>query len=221
MFATLHAEGKSILATSLALAAGFAILVGSNFVPTAYFGGLSALTMLLAIVTELTMTPILMVSTRLVTVWNVVGLKLEGDITTTALLRDFSKWEARKVIMLGTIETYASGQHVIQRGEESDGSMYLVLSGGLRASVTESGRERVLSRMHPGDLFGEVALIDTKPRSADVIAENDTEILRLSSADLERLRSRFPSTGAKLFRNLARILGQRVRYLTDQSAAPV
>jgi uncharacterized protein len=221
MFATLHAEGKSILSASLALAAGFAILMWSNFVPTAYFGGLSALTMLLAIVTELTMTPILMVSTRLVTLWNIVGLKLEGDITATALLRDFSQWEARKVIMLGTIEQFASGQHVIQRGEDSDGSMYLVLSGALRASITEAGRERLLSQMKSGDLFGEVALIDTKPRSADVIAEADTEILRLSSADLERLRGRFPKVGAKLFRNLARILGQRVRDLTERSAVAV
>ncbi|HXC52530.1 MAG TPA: MMPL family transporter [Candidatus Limnocylindrales bacterium] len=221
MFATLHAEGKSILSTSLALAAGFAILVFSNFVPTAYFGGLSAVTMLLAIVTELTMTPILMVSTRLVTAWNIVGLKLEGDITATALLRDFTKWEARKVIMLGTIETFEPGQHVIQRGEESDGSMYLVLSGALRASVTEGGREKLLSKMKSGDLFGEVALIDTKPRSADVVAETGTEILRLSSADLERVRRRFPGTGAKLFRNLAWILGQRVRDLTEKSAVAV
>jgi uncharacterized protein len=221
MFATLHAEGKSILSTSLALAGGFSILMWSSFVPTAYFGGLSALTMLLAIVTELTMTPILMVSTRLVTLWNIVGLKLEGDITSTALLRDFSDWEARKVIMLGTIEEFSSGQHVIQRGEESDGSMYLVLSGALRASITEAGREKLLTRMKSGDLFGEIALIDTKPRSADVIAEADTEILRLSSSDLERLRGRFPKVGAKLFRNLAWILGQRVRDLTDRSPVAV
>jgi hypothetical protein len=221
MFATLHAEGKSILTTSCALAAGFAILMFSSFVPTAHFGGLSALTMLLAIVTELTMTPILMVSTRLVSLWNIVGLKLEGDVTATALLRDFSGWEARKVIMLGRIEEYSSGQTVIQRGEESDDSMYLVLSGTLRASITEGGRDRVLSYMKSGDLFGEVALVDSKPRSADVIAESDAEILRLSSADMERVRRRFPSTGAKLFRNLARILGQRVRDLTDKSPVAV
>lgn len=218
MFATMRAEGRSILSTSLALGAGFFILTFSNFVPTGHFGALSALTMLLAVITEFTMTPTLMASMRLITVWDLVDLELEGDVTQTALLAGLSGWEARKVVKLGSIEEVEAGRHVIRHGDESNRSMYLVLSGALRASIGEGGAERVLSRMGPGDLFGEVALVDAKPRSADVVTESASKILRLSSDDLERLRRRFPPTGAKLFRNLARILGARVRDLTDKAA---
>jgi CRP-like cAMP-binding protein len=59
-----------------------------------------------------------------------------------------------------------------------------------------------------------MALVGEQARSADVVAESPTEVLRLDSPALERLRTRFPFTAAKLFRNMAGILSERLRNAT-------
>ncbi|MBI4591169.1 MAG: RND family transporter [Candidatus Rokubacteria bacterium] len=65
MVNTMRIQGRPIIYVSLTLAAGFFVLVFSNFVPTVQFGALSALVMLVAMITELILTPILMYSIRL------------------------------------------------------------------------------------------------------------------------------------------------------------
>jgi CRP-like cAMP-binding protein len=85
-----------------------------------------------------------------------------------------------------------------------------VLSG--RTRVVDG--ERTLTTLGPGDLFGEIALIGEGVRSASVVAEGPGEILALDFRALERIRRRFPYTGAKLFRNLARNLAHRLREET-------
>jgi len=72
MFNTTRSQGRPIIYVSLALAAGFLALAFSNFAPTVQFGWLAAGVMLLAMVGELMLTPILMYSTRLVTLWDLV-----------------------------------------------------------------------------------------------------------------------------------------------------
>ena len=68
--------------------------------------------------------------------------------------------------------------------------------------------------MGPGTTFGEMGLVTQEVRSANVVAVTEAEVLRLDFAALERIRRRFPYTGAKLFRNLARILSERLRHTT-------
>jgi CRP-like cAMP-binding protein len=83
------------------------------------------------------------------------------------------------------------------------------------------GREEVLATLAPGAIFGEMALVTGEARSAHVVATTDAEVLRLDFAALERIRRRFPYTGAKLFRNLARILAERLRHTTGAMLAEV
>jgi CRP-like cAMP-binding protein len=64
-----------------------------------------------------------------------------------------------------------------------------------------------------------MALVDSMARSADVIADDDTEVLAVDAAALDRLRRRFPFTGVKLFQNLARILSKRLRATTQAVVA--
>lgn len=68
MLWTLQAQARPIVSISVALAAGFLVLVFSNFVPTVHFGVLSALVMLVAMVAELVLTPVLMYSLRVLPV---------------------------------------------------------------------------------------------------------------------------------------------------------
>jgi hypothetical protein len=211
MFNTMRAQGRPIIYVSLALAGGFMVLCFSNFVPTLYFGALSALVMIVAMVGELVLTPLLMHSTRLVTLWDLVLLKMNRDLLRTApLFRGFTQWEVRKVILLGALRAYRPGEYVFRKGE-SGTEVYMVVQGRVRVTdVGPDGAERVLAIFTPAMVFGEVGAVGGGARLANVVAEQDVELLRLDWPVLERLRLRFPFTGAKLFRNVARLLAERL-----------
>jgi predicted RND superfamily exporter protein len=209
MFATVSAEGLAIITTSIALAGGFAVLGFSNFVPTAHLGLMSAVVFLVALTTDLTLTPVLMVTTRLVTLWHVVALRMDHDLVETApLFRGMRQWEARKVVLLGSLETAASGEYVLRTGEVG-GDLFMVVTGRLRV-VAPDGKS-VLAYLDPGEVFGEMGFVDRQRRSADVVAETDAEVLRMDEAALDRVRRRFPFTGLKLLQNVAQILSARLR----------
>jgi hypothetical protein len=211
MVNTMKSQGRPIIYVSLALAGGFLVLAFSNFVPTFYFGVLSAAVMLIAMAGELVLTPLLMYSTRLVTLWDMVLLKMDPELVKRApLFRDFSEWEMRKVILLGALRTYRQGEYIVHKGDTGS-EMYMVVSGRLRVTdAGHDGEEHALAEFKSGMVFGEVAALSGGVRSANVVAATDADLLRLDWPLLERVRLRFPYTGAKLFRNVARILADRL-----------
>jgi hypothetical protein len=215
MIETLRMQARPIVYVSLALAGGFLVLGFSSFVPTRYFGVLSAFVMVVAMVGELVLTPLLMYSTRLVTLWDMLQLKLQRDLSATVpLFRGLSRWEARKVVLLGLMESFPAGERIIHKGEAGAG-MYVVISGRVRVfDLGPDGVERTLTVLDVGAVFGEIALFTGGVRSAHVVAEEPVELFRLDFVAVERLRKRFPFTGAKLFRNLAGILSERLRERT-------
>jgi CRP-like cAMP-binding protein len=98
--------------------------------------------------------------------------------------------------------------------------MYMLITGRVRVfDPRPDGGEKIVADLEPGSVFGEMALVTGRARTASVVAISDVEVLRLDFAALERVRRRFPYTGAKLFRNLAAILADRLRRTTDMALA--
>jgi len=215
MYRTLESEGRPIIYSSIALAAGFGILAFSNFVPIWEFAILSAVAMILAMFTELSITPILVVSTRLVSVWDTLLAKMNKDIVgTTPIFQNFWLWEAKKVAVMGKLTTFKKGETMVRKGEVGN-EMYLIISG--QAGVTDSGPQgKVIKNLPPGEIFGEMAIVEKTVRAADVVALEDVELLGIDDKALERLRKRFPFTAAKLFLNLSRIISGRLRETTEK-----
>jgi SulP family sulfate permease len=73
-----------------------------------------------------------------------------------------------------------------------------------------------LSTVRPGVVVGEMALYTGVPRTADVVAETPSVVLRLSRASIERMEAEDPETAAALHRWLATMLSER---LTDSHRA--
>jgi CRP-like cAMP-binding protein len=170
--------------------------------------------MLLAMAAELMLTPILMYSTRLVTLWDLVQTRMQSaTVRSSPLLQGLSLWEARMVVLLGRLDSVPAGEFVVRKGER-DTEMYMVVSRVRVSDRLVDGTEKVLAQLEPGAVFGEMALVSQEPRSASVVAETPAEVLRLDLEAFERIRRRFPFTGAKLFRNLARVLALRLRHTT-------
>ncbi len=88
--------------------------------------------------------------------------------------------------------TFAAGHLVFARGDQG-GELYIVLSGRVRLSVlTIDGRELTFSHAGAGAIFGEIAMLDGKARTADATAVEETRAMLLSRADLDGLMASTP-----------------------------
>ncbi|MGE0028564.1 MAG: glutaminase A [Thermoleophilia bacterium] len=110
-----------------------------------------------------------------------------------------------------------AGEFVFRAGDEAD-SIYFVVAGSLSAQVTVPGgaRPRRLQGMGPGVAFGELALVDRGPRSADVVVTEDATVYRLGFDDLDALEALHPGLTAALLRGVAQLLSGRLRRVTEQ-----
>ena len=81
----------------------------------------------------------------------------------------------------------SAGQVLMRQGEPGD-SMYLLLSGRLRASIkTEGGRRLDVGEMSRGEVIGEMSMFTDQPRTATVMAIRDSTVARLDKADFPAL----------------------------------
>ena len=99
---------------------------------------------------------------------------------------------------------------VVRQGEPGE-AMYLVLEGELRARIPIGDQEMILSTFGPGEFFGEMALFDQGPRSADVVANVDSVLLRLSNTAFNRLTREAPALATPFLQSTARTLSARIR----------
>jgi CRP/FNR family transcriptional regulator, cyclic AMP receptor protein len=114
------------------------------------------------------------------------------------------------------IRTFEAGETVFNLGSPGE-HMMAVLSGTIRISVpSPDGKELVLTIIQPGEVFGELAVLDGKERSADAIAENACTLAMLYRSDVLSFFQRNPSAWLKL----VEVLCQRLRR-TDQAFAEV
>ena len=107
---------------------------------------------------------------------------------------------------------FTHGQMIFGRGEPGS-SMMAVLEGRVRIGVTSAeGREVLLTIVEPGQIFGELALLDGKPRSADATALGDCRLLALDRRDFLPVLRQSPDAAIRLFE----IVCGRLRAANDQ-----
>lgn len=100
-------------------------------------------------------------------------------------------------------QKWSAGRLVFSRGDPGE-QMFAILSGRIRLVLsTPRGREIVLRTLGPGDILGEMALIDGEPRSADATAAEDTTCLVLSRARFQAVAAVRPDVGMALARHLS------------------
>lgn len=208
----INSEIRPVICSSVALALGFGMLTVSNFVPVIQFGFLSSVVMIVAIVGEMFITPILLSSTQLITLWDMVGLKLQAAVVERAkLFEGLRKWQIKKVVLLGRMLEKDVDEFIVKQGEEGK-SMFLLLEGKAHVVGRDEHTQKtmVFTELNPGDIFGEIALVEPGPRSADVKSLQPVKYLEIDMDGLKRIQRIYPYIGGRLFLNLSRILGQRL-----------
>ena len=209
----LRAVLRPVTLTTVALCAGFLSFTASELQNQVQFGLLAAATLLLAWVTDVTVTPALGSTVRIVTLWDLLRLDLgHSPQHTIPLFSGLSLRQARTFALLSSIQMVKAGERIISEGESAR-DIYVVIDGELLAWVERQGEVRRLSTMGRGASIGEAGYFGQK-RTANVDALTDARLLRFDSQDLERLRLRHPRIAATIFRNLNRIQAERLARMT-------
>jgi SulP family sulfate permease len=100
---------------------------------------------------------------------------------------------------------------VLIRQDDPSGDVYVLESGRLRVEmVTPEGTRMRLRAVRPGVVVGEIALYTGVPRTADVVAETPSVVLRLSGESIEQMEAAEPELAVALHRWLARTLAERL-----------
>jgi hypothetical protein len=206
----LSTVGKPALYASLVLLLGFLTLCFSTFVPIREFGFLSAATILVGLVGEIALLPALLATTPLITLWDLLHVKLGKDPhKTIGLFANLRPSQAKIVALMGELKSFSRGQVIIRPGEVSN-EMFVLISGRAEVRVNSVDPPRSLWQLRRGDVFGVTSLIRSEERLSEVIALEEVEVLAMD----ERFRTRvwrYPRIAARIFFNLSTALLDRLQ----------
>lgn len=129
----------------------------------------------------------------------------------TVLLRGLQPQQRQAVRALLQPRRLAAGERLFREGDPAD-AVYLLTRGSI--TVVAQGTTRYVS-FSPGTLLGELAVLDGGGRSADAVADRDSEVQVLPSAALQRLAIDDPPLAALLYRQIAVHLAERLRLASS------
>jgi CRP-like cAMP-binding protein len=131
--------------------------------------------------------------------------------------RGLSAGEMKLLATFSSEERFREGSMIFREGEKGD-KLFIVLDGRVRISKFIPGvGEEALAVLDRGDFFGEMALIDDKPRSADAKAhESDATVLSIDRATLNEILSMDPHASLQFLNLLCRMISRRLREINDK-----
>lgn len=141
-------------------------------------------------------------------------LRLDPDDTARALARvslfaGCSDDDIRDIAEIAHLLSFEDGAVIVPEGEEGQG-FYLIMSG--EASVVQAGKE--INRLAAGEFFGEIALLEGRPRTASVIAIGAVVCLGILRSDFRPLLIRQPRIALRIIEEEGR------RYAKEGGDAP-
>jgi CRP/FNR family transcriptional regulator, cyclic AMP receptor protein len=120
--------------------------------------------------------------------------------------------EIDTLLHFARVERYPAGEEIYAKGSPGQSMMAVLRGTAKMTSVSSEGKEIVLNIMQPGEIFGEIALLDGGERSADAVAMTDCEILVIHRRDFMPILEK----RADICLILLRILCQRLRQTSEQ-----
>jgi CRP/FNR family cyclic AMP-dependent transcriptional regulator len=117
---------------------------------------------------------------------------------------------------VATEETHALGTKIFQHGDAGD-KLYLILEGRIRISREVPGMgEEALAVLGPGQVFGEMALLDESPRSADARVHERCRVLAIPKDGFDDLLFMHKDLAYEVLWSMVRMLVVRLRETTDK-----
>lgn len=136
-------------------------------------------------------------------------------------LRELDPPELEELRRYARKTVFSPGETIVRQGDPSD-SVYFVTAGNVTVHLRlHDDRKHRIATMGAGSMFGELAMVEQEPRTADVDAETTVICHTLSVADIDRVEQATPGVRLKLLSGVARDLAGRLRRADREIAALV
>ena len=135
------------------------------------------------------------------------------------LFSDLGPSEIIDVLRIARVVRFEPGQKLCTRGEPGD-CAYLLEEGSASVRIAEGTSAAVeVARVGPGEVLGELALVDGHPRSADVVALTAVRGYRIDRSEFDAMRRAMHPAAFKMLRRIAITVSDRLRDINDAIAA--
>ena len=124
-------------------------------------------------------------------------MELEQQLASVPLLAGLETRVRKRLAEIGKRRTYGADEAIVQEGSTGT-ALYIVLSG--KARVDQGGQQ--IGEIEAGDFFGELALIEEHPRSATVVATEQTDCLLFPAWEFTALLDEHPEVALPIMRKL-------------------
>lgn len=133
-------------------------------------------------------------------------------IKNVPLFSDLTDQELDLLEVSGSRRKVPTKNLVFQEGEAGE-VLLIILSGKVKVLLSgKDGQEFILAMLGPGNFFGEMAILESAPRSASVMTVEPSEFLLLNQKDITALLIKYPGMALKILKNLS----QRLRRTNEQ-----
>jgi CRP/FNR family cyclic AMP-dependent transcriptional regulator len=133
-----------------------------------------------------------------------------GSLRRVKVLADLSNEQLVEFAGFMQVHHVKQWDDIVRQNDDGD-AMYLILDGEVRVRLMIDGREKILTTLGAGEFFGEIALFDQGPRSAGVVANMDSTLLKISAASFKRLVGDAPHLAAPFLFAVGKTLVSRIR----------
>ena len=116
--------------------------------------------------------------------------------------------------------SYSSGETIFTQGDLGT-EMYIILEGEVHIIKHIANESHVLSRLEKGDFFGEMALLESAPRTADAIAQSDVKLLAINGARFDEMLRKNPEIAVRIIRKYSKRLREANSLLERLVGRPV
>jgi CRP-like cAMP-binding protein len=131
------------------------------------------------------------------------------------LFSDLAPEEIVDVLRIARVVRFEPGALRCARGDEGDCAFVIEEGEAAVRALDEIGKEVVIARVGPGEVVGELSLVDGHPRSADVVAVSVVRGYRIDRAELDTLRRAMHPAAFKILRRIAITVSDRLRDVND------
>ena len=144
-----------------------------------------------------------------------MGLSETEILAKVPLFAGLPEVELARLGNLLRARRYARGEVIFLEGDEGT-SLCLIAEGRIRIQLTGAdGREVVINVYGPGEIFGEMALLDGEPRSADAIAQEASRVFWLQREDFAAFLDSHPRAAMTMLASLSHRLRHTTRVVQD------
>lgn len=105
-------------------------------------------------------------------------------LNNVSIFAPLSDEEIERLANVSTTRVYAPGEAVVRTGQEGN-SMYVVIRGSVKVQIAENDYQKTINTLKENDFFGEMSLLTGEPRTATVVAAEESEVLRIDKSGLK------------------------------------